>query len=273
MMSDRLHEHGSAAPFKAPAERLSHIDNIQRIFLKGVTVSPLLAAPFFDVKLIAIDWLHTMDLGVAQIFLGSLFDLVMGYFDGDLTAKTNTLWKHIQAYYKRTKVENQLQNFKPTMLQGKNHPKLRSKAGETRSLIDFAVSISKQVLDAADPEARAATVAAQALQECYALLSRSRFRQQDMEDACNRFSAQYVALSAWSEQHGGRRWPLKPKFHLMQEMVYEATSSPADAWTYRDEGFGGVVAKWSLRRGGKYSPMSLGMSLFDRFSGQPLPDL
>ena len=81
MTSDRLNEHGSAAPFKAPAERLLHMDNIQRILVKGVPVSPLLAVPFFHVKLIAIDWLHTMDLGVAQIFIGSLFDLVMEAFD------------------------------------------------------------------------------------------------------------------------------------------------------------------------------------------------
>ena len=53
--------------------------------------------------------------------------------------------------------------------------------------------------------------------------------------------------------------------------MYEALSSPADAWTYQDEGWGGVMAKWFFRRGGKYSPKAMALFLLQRFGAQKLP--
>ena len=264
-------EFGQYAPVRSPAQRLTHADNMQRIRDAGHTVSPLFGVPYFHTGLIAIDWLHCMDLGVSQVFLGSLFDLCMSKFPGNAHAKCNELWQRMQAYYERTGVENQFQTLKPTMLQGKRGPKLRGKAGETRSLIGFGMELAESMLTAGDEELAARAAAVQ-LANCYSQLSRERFRPADMQVACDMFSAQYIALRKHQERQGGTRWPVKPKFHLMQELMYEALSSPADAWTYRDEGWGGVMAKWSFRRGGKYSPKAMALSLFQRFGAQKLPE-
>ena len=242
-----------------------------RIIDRGHTVSPLFGIPYFKVELISVDWLHCMDLGVSQVFLGSLFSLCMTKFSGGEQEKCRELWRRMQLYYRRTQVENQLQTLKPSMLKGKVGPKLRGKAGETRSLVGFGMELAQDVLTSGDEEI-AARAAATQLAECYKQLSRSVFRPRVLQRSCELFSRQYVALSKHQEECGGQRWPIKPKFHLMQELMYEATSSPSDAWTYRDEGWGGTIAKWSFRRGGKYSPKAMGHSLFEQFAGQDLPE-
>ena len=38
-----------------------------------------------------------------------------------------------------------------------------------------------------------------------------------------------------------------------------------DSWTYRDEDFGGTVAKYSKRRGGKNTPLSTGRNVLMNF--------
>ena len=117
-----------------------------RIIDRGHTVSPLFGIPYFKVELISIDWLHCMDLGVSQVFLGSLFNLCMTKFSGGEQDKCRELWRRMQLYYKKTQVENQLQTLKPSMMKGKNHPKLRGKAGEARSLVEEAMVKSIDVI-------------------------------------------------------------------------------------------------------------------------------
>ena len=124
-----------------------------------------------------------------------------------------------------------------------------------------------------EPEEAAAKVAANLLSSCYDQLQRGRFSKSELQSSCDKFSTQYVALAEWSKAHGSKRWPIQPEFHLLQELVLEAASSPADRWTYRDDSFGGVMAAWSSRRGGRYSPTAVAQSLFARFAAQSLPRL
>ena len=60
------------------------------------------------------------------------------------------------------------------MLKGKVGPKLRGKAGETRSLVGFGMELAQDVLTSGDEEI-AARAAATQLAECYKQLSRSVF--------------------------------------------------------------------------------------------------
>eukprot|EP00438_Fugacium_kawagutii_P013531 Skav220790 [mRNA] locus=scaffold116:29192:30212:- [translate_table: standard] len=43
-------------------------------------IAPLLGIPFFDLSMLALDWLHIVDLGIAQQFLGSTFKHVAKKF-------------------------------------------------------------------------------------------------------------------------------------------------------------------------------------------------
>ena len=157
--------------------------------------------PYFHTGLIAIDWLHCMDLGVRQVFLGSLFDLRMSKFPGNAHAKSNELWQRMQAYVQHTRVENQFQNLKPTMLQGASgaQSSAAKPAGETRSLIGFGTQQAESVLTAGDAELAAQAAAVQ-LARYYEQLSRERFYPADTQVACDMFSAQYVALKKHQEK-------------------------------------------------------------------------
>jgi len=48
----------------------------------------------------------------------------------------------------------------------------------------------------------------------------------------------------------GRDWKVKPKMHQFLEMCSDG-QKPSMSWTYRDEDYGGSVAKMARRRGGK----------------------
>ncbi len=61
--NDRLHECGAKAIWKQPGNRLTHVDNMARIWQKGQPINHFWGIPFFPCELVYIDWLHTADLG------------------------------------------------------------------------------------------------------------------------------------------------------------------------------------------------------------------
>ena len=72
---------------------------------------------------------------------------------------------------------------------GKNHPKLRSKAGECRGLVPFGLEVAEEVLGDG-PEENAAKTAARFLRECYNNLSRETFDKENLQRNCDLFSLQ-----------------------------------------------------------------------------------
>ena len=74
-----------------------------------------------------------------------------------------------------------------------------------------------------------------------------------------------VGLAQGSVLNTDRR--VKPKMHLFLELCIEG-GKPATCWTYRDEDWGGSVAKMSRRRGGLLSTAAYSSNLLDRFRMQ-----
>ena len=64
----RIHECGAAVSWKQPMSRLTHVDNMARIWQKGQPINHFWGIPFFTCEQVYIDWLHTADLGVSQAF-------------------------------------------------------------------------------------------------------------------------------------------------------------------------------------------------------------
>ena len=159
-----------------------------------------------------------MDLGVSQSFLASLFDVARSFLSSDSNSSCRLLWGRIHSFYRRTSPESQLQNLKPSTLQGRAHAKLRTKARETRCLVQFGVQLAREVLDDR-PECKAARLAAELLAECYEQLSQDKFHKPTLQRSCDAFAVQYASLHAYGVAHDLRRWLLKPKFHMMQVIV------------------------------------------------------
>lgn len=265
--TDHLGQCGARAPWKEPANRLTHADTMLRIWKKGQVVSHFWGMPFFHTGLVCIDWLHTCDLGVSPLFLGSLFTLVLERIGGDKQEALQVLWQKMKAFYKETSCESRLNTLKLSMLKGKNCPKLRAKAGECRALVPFGQQMAFEFLNDG-PEDAAAKLCSSLLAQCYEHLAVSTFNKQKLLKTADSFCLQYSALFQWALDHGINRWPIKPKFHLMQEMIFEAEDALSKTWTYQDESWGGLMASAAKRRGGKYSLIAFGKSSLLRFAAQ-----
>ena len=83
-----------------------------------------------------------------------------------------------------------------------------------------------------------------------------------MQQNSRRFALQYVALA--QAHDGSRDWVLKPKMHLWLELCSE-DSRPALFWTYRDEDYGGGVARMARRRGGIPSVSAVSRQVLESF--------
>ena len=181
-----------------------------------------------------------------------------------MAVRTSALWQKIQQFYKDNNVECRLTNLTPTMIkQQDKKPKLRCSAAQCRALIPFAHACAQELLSDGNPVEMAAKTAASELNQCYACLAHETIFYGDLlKEHSIRFALQYVALH---DYYGDDvRFALKPKLHMFLEICSEG-SRPAMYWNYRDEDYGGTVAKLSRRRGGLLSAQGFSENFLCRF--------
>ena len=247
--------------------RLSHNDVICRMLAKGKTVSPFFSIPYVIIEICRIDWLHCCDQGVAADYLANLFIALRDKCPGrSMEVRTQALWEKICAFYSANKVEDRLPTLTTGMLvQPAKAPKLRCSAARCRALVPFAAECSQELLSSADPLELAAKAGAHHLHMCYKALSLQE-SQIDIMDQSIRFARQYVSLFRAMPENS-RAWRIKPKLHMFLELCAEE-GKPSMSWCYRDEDFGGSVARLSQRRGGILSVKAFSTNLLERFQLQ-----
>lgn len=244
--------------------RLTHAELVLRLMQTGVPLSPLLAVPGITSQCFLIDWLHTVDQGVAADFLGGAFKMLLGHMPGDSDERRcASLFVLIQDFYRTNKVDSQLDNLTLSMFSpGKLWPgKLKCKAAECRGLICFTHQTCSTLLDVQDVLGGAVVQAAFHLAKCYDNLSQAIFVPEDMKAHARGFAAHMVSLEAAAPHF----FQVKPKLHLFQELCEMLDSNPAQTWVYRDEDFGGSLALLSRRRGGAISPCVISKQVLSRF--------
>jgi hypothetical protein len=250
--------------------RLSHWDVLSRMASEGKSMSPILGCPCFKTSCFQIDWLHSADLGVACSFLGNLFYMLLDKFDAPSKAgRCAQLFLEMQAWYHRTSATSRLDNLTLSMLKatGKT-PKLRAKAAEARTLVGFARELAEAKLCDAAPAELAAKQCAVHLAKCYESLSAQHFDADSLSRNCRLFCLLYVSLETHATQTlpASKLWRVKPKFHMFQEMCeFSEGTIPSLCWTYRDEDFGGYMAKTSRSRGGARTPLSTGNNVLLKY--------
>ena len=258
-------ECNSAAPWKRPERRHTQWTLLEKMLREGRGVSPIFSAPFVTIFIFVIDWLHCCDLGVGQDFLGNLFFFILSKMEGsNQETRARSLFKRMQTYYSQANVSSKLDNLTLTMIRKTPTapPKLRSKAAETRCLIPFAVELGEEFLSADVPFEATAKQCCIELNKCYSFLSRSNFNGALLQEASMKFCLLYKALGQFQADES--KWRLKPKFHLWLECCAEQ-SCPSAAWTYRDEDFGGSVAKLAHRRGGGHTAGMTSKAVLTKF--------
>ena len=66
MTPNKVQEVAESAFWRQPHNRKTHWQALAALPFR----SPLLGAPFFTLEILQLDWLHIVDLGVAQVFFG-----------------------------------------------------------------------------------------------------------------------------------------------------------------------------------------------------------
>lgn len=170
-------------------------------------------------------------------------------------------------YYRRVQPDSKLDTLTVQMISKRASapPKLRGKAAEIRGLIGFGVEVAQRHLDPENPFESTVIHAASLLQALYAGLPAESFHHEAMAATSRRLCLLLVALESQAQPP---MWRLKPKAHLMQEMLEFSKSRPSQGWLYRDEDFGGSIAAMAKHRGGHHGPHSAGAAILKKFAAR-----
>ena len=242
----------------------------------GLPVSPLLSLPGFTLDMVVLDWLHVVDLGVGADLLGNLFWQVLTVsstvFPGSNSEdRLFALWNRLLTWYKVTKPASRLDNLTKEMVKAGDKPKLKAKGAECRYLLTFGAEVACSLAEA-EPTAHNQTVSALfcklvGLQRMVA--GSTTFQADAAAKLCRQVCVLYAALHQSMVAKGKPNlWDLKPKVHLLQEMVEYQTymhGNPRNFWCYRDESWCGFWARASKRRGGANSAAMTPERFLDRY--------
>ena len=234
--------------------RLSTTEILQRQWERGKLPSPIFSVFGVFNHLFKIDWLHAVDQGVCPDFLGNLFHyLVKHKIEGpNELARCRVLGRKIWKVYEDNAVEDQLKEFLPKTYHSEKKstrpPRLKGNAASCRALAPFGDLVAREYLSDEDPKEMAMKQAARHLKNCYDSLSDSNhpFSHEALRQSSKAFALQYSALHI---AYGSAvLWRPMPKMHMFLELCSMGTE-PAKFWNYRDEDFGGSVAKQSRMKG------------------------
>ena len=240
----KVHRAESDAPWRN--QRFSLTDFLRRQLRKGCLINPIFAVFGICLAIFRIDWLHAVDLGVSADFLGNLLWMIAEKMPApNQDERVKLLWAEIQQYYSQYDTRDKLKKFTKNTIrpEASRPPKLHSSAAQCRALVYFGHLAAQKHLSDAVPTEYAAKTAAYHLNVCYSTLQQPN--SEVLFSSSQAFVLQYAALMAVSD---GIAWRIKPKAHMFLELCAEG-SQPQLFWTYRDEDYGGSVAKACKMRG------------------------
>ena len=247
----QVREVGSDASWRS--RPLTHAELILRILRSRGRVNPLIEAPWAHIRIFRMDWLHVADLGCTADFMGNFFHVVIPLFPGNSKKEQcAACYAEMSAWYQEEHIENRFDCLLPTFFEPSSDGpyKLRGSAAKIRALVPFAWKLAQEMLDITDPVHAAIRQAAYHLDQVYSALSE---RHPDpcatMKEHGMKFALQYVGLHDHLNDADDKAWRIKPKLHLFMHITSD-NSIPRLTWTYRDEDFGGSVARMARRRGG-----------------------
>ena len=226
---------------------LSHADAIERVVVKTGALDPLLQAPWVKTSIFKMDWLHAADQGITADFIGNVLFQLVAKFPGNKDEQYKGLFAQIQEYYEDEKVDDRLDFLKPSFIEGRQGMKLRCSAAKCRKLVPCVRRLTAELCDTRNIEEQAMMVASYHLNRVYENLSAATHDPLAFKADSIKFASQYVALHDFFNDD--KLFVIKPKMHFFLHLCSDG-GLPSFHWCYRDEDFGGSVAKAAHRRGG-----------------------
>ena len=255
--------------------RLTTEGFIKRQIERGLRVSPIFAVFGTETKLFRVDWLHCVDAGVGADFVGNVFEALFHKLEGNtIKEKCNTLNDKVQDFYERRRTPDRIKTINHDSFKRKsfNQPsKMKGSAAQVRCLIPFVKEFIDEVGDDGVPREFAMKTAAKHLKDCYQCLSKSSdvCRDVALHSCSQAFVLQCEALHATGD---GVAFRSKPKTHMFLEMCSQSGGVPTSCWCYRDEDWGGPIARQSRERGRWKHLTFYSRRVFDSFfMNNPVP--
>ena len=248
--------------------RLTTQEFLQRQMETGRRICPIFSIFGVETYLFRVDWLHALDQGIGADFAGNVFEALLPKLPGsNRDARCHALNKKIQLYYERRGTEDRLKNFRLASFQrpsGTQSAKLKGSAAQVRALIPFVKELAEDLGDDSVPEEAAMKIAAIHLAHCYQTLAKSSeaCRDEALYSSSQAFVNQVYALYLAGD---GVRFRCKPKTHLFLELCGQPGVVPNSCWCYRDEDFGGPIARQSKMRGRWKNLTAYAAHAFDMF--------
>ena len=241
---------GPDAPWRAT--RHTHESYLEMLAARGQQVPVLFQKALgMRLEMVAIDTLHTVDLGIALHIGGNVLMeccRAKAFCDGNIDANIAELNEVIKEWYRRNpKVSTRLKGklTRERIQTSKSWPKLKSKAAETRHLAPFFLELSRKHLDAKR------VAVCQLLCEFYSLIhAQGMFLDEPAKERLpligRRMCGMFAALSREAFAKGQKGWKMTPKVHLTLHLCeWQATTygNPRFSWTYSDEDLVGTMVE------------------------------
>ena len=260
-----MREVGAAAAWRG--EPLGHYDVLARIRQRGALINPLLEVPWVQASVCRADWLHVADQGVAADFIGNALWVLQARCPGrSLANRVAVLSTRLQQYYEQNNIAERVDVLLPSLFsQPRQGFKLRASAAKTRAMVPFIDVCCRELLADGNDVEQTVTAAAACLRQVYATLAEDSFLYADVARSQSiNFALLWLALHDVQNHDDDRCWRLKPKLHLFLHICSDG-SRPARHWNYRDEDYGGAVARAARRRGGVLSAPAVSKTVLERF--------
>ena len=211
--------------------------------------------------------MHCADLGVAADFIGNALHVVRDIVPGrSAAARVQVLSEMLLDWYERHHVQDRLDCLMVNLFEqrGKGH-KLRAGAAKIRAMVPWIHHICNMLLSPLHPYHGSIRAAAASLARVYDTLREDSFESLLVAKAeSTKFAVLLVACHDHVYHLDDRCWRLKPKLHQCLHLCGDG-NRPARFLNYRDEEFGGGVARRARHRGGLLSAAAVSKIVLHRF--------
>ena len=215
-------------------------------------ISAVFTWPGFTFYYIILDWMHMVDLGIAQECLGNiLFEIFrkMGGLIGQPAAVLANLLLLLQDAAHSLGVPCPFSKLTLGMLRKDGKPRLKAKAAKTRHLVPIVLTMLMEHFPAADDRELRRQKCLEYLNAAYLELANwTEDSASRLEFACRRHVLLYLSLARdalASDGHAWVSWRWKPKHHMVLHLSGEQArrmGNPSLWWCYIDEGAIGIVS-------------------------------
>jgi len=248
--------------------RVTTHEFLKRQMETGRRISPIFSVYGVEAYLFRVDWLHAVDQGVGADLAGNVFEELLPKLPGaSKLEKCHALNEELQTWYDSMGTPDRLKclQLKCFKRPKKTQPaKLKGSAAEIRQVMPFVKQMAKKLADPTQPREATMVQCCTHLCHCYQSLSKSSspVRDEAFYSSSQAFAAHYHALG---ETGDGVAWRSKPKMHLFLELCSTPGVIPNAFWCYRDEDFGGPIARQCKMRGCWKNLTAYSQHAFDMF--------